>query len=114
MITLRPVNAFPAPRRSEIVFTLKTATAEDPNKAGNWTSPATGIDFLIRTAAQAPGYDYDVHYALVNKAITGNVFAATDTARANPLCAAAAIALPRSRTSTIACSALITPTPTAN
>jgi len=75
---------------AEIVFTLKTATAEDPNKGGNWTSPATGIDFLIRTVAQAPGYDYDVHYALVNNAITGNVFAATDTSRANPLCAATA------------------------
>jgi ribosomal protein L24E len=75
---------------AEIVFTLKTAGAEDPIKGANWASPATGIDFLIRTAAQAPAYDFDLHYANVNGAVTGSVFAADDTARANPLCAATA------------------------
>ena len=66
-------------------------SGEDPNKSGNWASPGTGIDFLIRTVAQVrSAYDFDLHYALVNGGITGNVFRADDTDRANPLCVATA------------------------
>jgi ribosomal protein L24E len=82
------VTSTAAFKPTEITFTLKTAVPEDPRSAANWTSPATGIDFLIRTAAAAPGYDYDLHYNNVNGAITGKVYAASDTTLSNPLCSA--------------------------
>ncbi|MDQ1567866.1 MAG: hypothetical protein QOF96_2746 [Actinomycetota bacterium] len=82
------VTSTAAFKPTEITFTLKTAVPEDPRITANWASPATGIDFLIRTAAAAPGYDYDLHYNYVNGAITGKVYAASDTTLSNPLCSA--------------------------
>ncbi|HVW31093.1 MAG TPA: hypothetical protein VHL53_01025 [Acidimicrobiia bacterium] len=70
----------------EITFTLKTSAPEDPRLSLNWTSPATGIDFLIRTTSAAPNYDYDLHYAFTNGNIVGAVFPAGDSS--TPLCAA--------------------------
>jgi hypothetical protein len=71
---------------AEITFTAKTSVPEDPREfQGSW-GPQSGIDFMIRTKAAAPNYDYVVHYGLANGALYGKVFAATDQARANPLC----------------------------
>ncbi len=46
----------------------------------------TGIDFLIRTKAAAPNYDFVLHYGQAAGKIYGKVFAANDMARATPLC----------------------------
>ena len=82
------ITSTAAYKPAEITFTLKTQLPEDPRVTPNWTSPTTGIDFLIRTTTAAPGYDFDLHYALVNGAIPGNVYRASDTSLASPLCAA--------------------------
>jgi hypothetical protein len=82
------VTSTGAYKPTEITFTLKTAFPEDPRVTSTWNQPATGIDFLIRTGAAAPGYDYDLHYSSVNGTLTGKVFAANDTAFSNPLCSA--------------------------
>ena len=72
---------------SEITFTLKTAVPENPAETPNWGTPSTGIDFLIRTKAAAPDYDYVVHYFYSGK-INGTVYAASDANREHPLCQA--------------------------
>ena len=71
---------------TEITFTLKTAVPEDPRQSGSWLFASTGIDFLIRTEAAAPDYDYVLRYGFAAGSIFGKVFAATDVDRANPLC----------------------------
>jgi ribosomal protein L24E len=73
---------------AEITFTLVTGNPEDPRITPNWSSPATGISFLIRTGSQAPNYDYELRYSYINNAMVGAVYSATDTGRTNPLCAA--------------------------
>jgi len=73
---------------TDITFTLVTGNPEDPHVTPNWASPSTGISWLIRTTSAAPGYDYDLHYSVANGNIVGNVYSASDTTRANPLCAA--------------------------
>jgi ribosomal protein L24E len=71
---------------SEITFTAKTGIPEDPRITPNWTSPQTGIDFMIRTAAAAPAFDYVLHYGFANGNLFGKVFRGDDAARSNPLC----------------------------
>jgi len=73
---------------AEITFTAKTGLPEDPSQAPNWNTPTTGIDFMIRTAAAAPGFDYVVHYFSVNHVIKGTVYGGSDDLRENPLCQA--------------------------
>jgi ribosomal protein L24E len=73
---------------AEITFTAKTGIPEDPAASPNWNTPTTGIDFMIRTKAAAPDYDFVVHYFAVNGKINGAVFAGNDALRANPLCQA--------------------------
>jgi ribosomal protein L24E len=73
---------------AEITFTAKTGIPEDPAASPNWHTPTTGIDFMIRTKAAAPDYDYVVHYFFANGKISGAVFNGNDVNRANPLCQA--------------------------
>jgi hypothetical protein len=71
---------------AEIAFTAVTAAPEDPRLSPNWAQPGTKIDWLVRTAAAAPNFDYEVRYQMVNNALVANVFPANDPATA--LCAA--------------------------
>ena len=73
---------------AEITFTLKTGLPEDPKLSPAWAYVSTGIDFLVRTKAAAPDYDYVVHYGFAAGNIFGKVYAASDINRANPLCSA--------------------------
>jgi hypothetical protein len=71
---------------AEITFTAKTGIPEDPRITPNWTSPQTGIDFMIRTTSAAPDFDYVVHYGFANGNLFGKVFRGNDNSRSNPLC----------------------------
>jgi ribosomal protein L24E len=71
---------------AEITFTAKTGIPEDPRVTPNWSSPQTGIDFMVRTISAAPDFDYVVRYGFANGNLFGKVFRSSDTARANPLC----------------------------
>ena len=71
---------------AEITFTLKTSVPENPVEAPHNWGPASGIDFMIRTKAAAPNYDYVLHYGLAAGKIYGKVYAANDLAQASPLC----------------------------
>jgi ribosomal protein L24E len=71
---------------AEITFTAKTGIPEDPRITPNWSSPQTGIDFMIRTISAAPDYDYVLHYGVANGNLFGKVFRSNDVARANSLC----------------------------
>ena len=73
---------------AEITFTLKTGIPEDPRVSPAWAYASTGIDFLIRTKAAAPDYDYVLRYGFAAGNIFGKVYAATDVDRATPLCSA--------------------------
>jgi ribosomal protein L24E len=73
---------------AEITFTAKTGIPEDPSQAPNWNTPTTGIDFMIRTKAAAPNFDFAVHYFAVNGKINGTVYAGNDDLRERPLCQA--------------------------
>jgi hypothetical protein len=70
----------------EITFTLKTAVPDDPRESPAWAFASTGIDFLIRTKAAAPDYDYVLRYGFAGGSIYGKVFSAGDVNRATPLC----------------------------
>jgi ribosomal protein L24E len=72
----------------EITFTAKTGIPENPADSPNWNTPTTGIDFMIRTKATRPDYDFVVHYFAVNGKINGAVFNGKDALRENPLCQA--------------------------
>jgi ribosomal protein L24E len=72
----------------EITFTAKTGIPEDPAESPNWNTPTTGIDFMLRTKAAAPAYDYVVHYFAVNGKINGTVYPGNDDLREKPLCQA--------------------------
>jgi ribosomal protein L24E len=73
---------------AEITFTAKTSIPENPSETPNWNTPSTGIDFLIRTTAAAPDYNFVIHYFAVNGKINAAVFAANDANRENALCQA--------------------------
>jgi ribosomal protein L24E len=72
----------------EITFTAKTAIPENPSETPNWNTPSTGIDWMIRTKAAAPDYDFVVHYFAVNGRINAAVFKGSDSLRENALCQA--------------------------
>jgi ribosomal protein L24E len=80
------ISSTGAYKPAEITFTLKTSIPENPVDFPNNWGPATGIDFLIRTKAAAPDYDYVLHYGLAAGKVYGKVFAANDQAQASPLC----------------------------
>jgi ribosomal protein L24E len=82
------ISSTGAYKPAEITFTAKTSIPENPVEAPQNWGPSTGIDFLIRTKAAAPNYDYVLHYGLAAGKIYGKVFAANDTGRATPLCEA--------------------------
>ena len=82
------VSTTAAYKPAEITFTAKTAIPENPAESANWNTPTTGIDFMIRTKAAAPNFDYYVHYFAVNGKISGAVFAGNDMLRETPLCQA--------------------------
>jgi len=71
---------------NEIAFTLVTVSPEDPRLSPNWAQPTTQISWLVRTAAAAPDFDYEVRYHVINGALAANVYSAADPATA--LCAA--------------------------
>jgi len=71
---------------AEIAFTLVTAAPEDPRISPNWAQPATEISWMIRTAAAAPNFDYEVRYQMLNNTLVANVYPASDPGTA--LCAA--------------------------
>jgi len=73
---------------AEITFTAKTGIPEDPAASPNWNTPTTGIDFMIRTKAAAPGFDFVLHYFAVNGKINGTVYPGNDDLREHPLCQA--------------------------
>jgi hypothetical protein len=73
-------------KAAEIAFTVVTSAPEDPRTSPNWANPSTKLSWLIRTAAVAPGFDYELRYQMVNGALTANVYSASDPA--NALCAA--------------------------
>jgi ribosomal protein L24E len=76
---------------AEVAFSLVTAAPEDPRDtvgSPEWGHPSTGISWLIRTTSAAPAYDYELRYTAPGGVITGKVYRASDTTRANPLCTA--------------------------
>ena len=77
---------------AEITFTAKTSIPENPSETANWNTPSTGIDWLIRTKAAAPDYDFVVHYFSVNGRVNAAVFGAKDVNRENALCPATMVA----------------------
>ncbi|MEW6473742.1 MAG: hypothetical protein AB1679_15935 [Actinomycetota bacterium] len=82
------ISSTGAYKPGEITFTLKTAVPDDPRESPAWGYVSTGINFLIRTKAAAPDYDYVLHYGFAAGSIFGKVYAATDVNRASPLCSA--------------------------
>ena len=80
------ISSTGAYKPGEMTFTLKTAVPQDPRETPNWGFVSTGIDFLIRTTAAAPDYDFVVRYGVNAGTIFGKVFAANDVNRATPLC----------------------------
>ncbi len=73
---------------AEITFTAKTGIPENPADSPNWNTPTTGIDFMIRTKAAAPNFDFVAHYFAVNGKVNGAVYAGNDSLREKPLCQA--------------------------
>jgi hypothetical protein len=74
---------------AEVAFSLVTAAPGDPRDTmtnPQWSQPATGISWLIRTTSAAPAYDYELRYTAPGGVITAKVYRASDTARSNPLC----------------------------
>jgi ribosomal protein L24E len=82
------ISSTGAYKPGEITFTLKTALPDDPRESAAWAFASTGIDFMIRTKAAAPNYDFVLRYGLAAGSIYGKVFGASDLARENPLCSA--------------------------
>ncbi|HET9771143.1 MAG TPA: hypothetical protein VFS16_09665, partial [Acidimicrobiia bacterium] len=74
---------------TEVAFSLVTAAPGDPRDTltnPQWSQPATGISWLIRTTSAAPAYDYELRYTAPGGVITAKVYRASDTSRSNPLC----------------------------
>jgi hypothetical protein len=82
------ISTTAAYKPGELTFTAKTAIPENPSETPNWNTPSTGIDWMIRTKAAAPDYDFVVHYFAVNGRINAAVFKGSDSLRENALCQA--------------------------